>query len=78
MSIKVKKKLEKKLEKEIAEKVSLFNRMPDDCLTCLKPFDKKDRQMVLTWYVVVHKEEEEVNLYCPQCWEQADKFLEEK
>jgi len=77
MSIKVKKKLEKKLEKEMAEKIGLFSQMSDHCLTCSKPFDKKDRQMVLTWYVVVHEQEEEVNLYCPPCWAQANKFLEQ-
>ena len=31
-------------------------------------FDKKDKEMVMSWYVVVRKEKEIVNLYCPECW----------
>ena len=72
-------------EREMAKKVALFGKMPDECLTCLTPFDKKDRDMVMTWNVVVHGPEEVVRLYCPECWDKAvkithdfQKHLEEK
>jgi len=56
---------------DIADKMVLFGKMPDHCLTCLSPFDKTDKEMVKSWYVVVREEEEKVNLYCPECWETA-------
>ncbi len=56
---------------EMADKVVLFGKTPDHCLTCLSPFDKTNKEMVQNWYVVVREKEEKVNLYCPKCWEAA-------
>jgi len=77
MSIKVKNKKPKKLEKEFAKKINMFGQLEDSCLVCEKPFDKKDREMVMSWYVVVREEEKKVNLYCPSCWGAAMKAIEE-
>ena len=77
MSIKVKNKKPKKLEKEFAKKINMFGQLEDSCLVCEKPFDKKDREMVMSWYVVVREEEKKVNLYCPSCWGAAMKAVEE-
>tara|TARA_R100001082_G_C4336592_1_gene148092 strand:+ start:658 stop:939 length:282 start_codon:yes stop_codon:yes gene_type:complete len=62
---------EKEAKKRLQEKVNLFSRAPDHCLTCNKPFDKKDKEQAMTWYVVVRQEEKKVNLYCPKCWNAA-------
>ena len=56
---------------EVAEKVALFGKLGDECLICNKPFDKKDKEMVMSWNVVVREKEEKVNLYCPDCWNGA-------
>ena len=77
MSIKIKKKKGKKFEKELARKMSLFDKTPSCCLVCETPFDKKIKEMAMTWYVVVREEKKEVNLYCPPCWETAKKIMEE-
>jgi|TARA_R110000824_G_scaffold54609_2_gene150703 hypothetical protein len=62
-------KLEKKNENsDMAEKVALFGKLEDACLVCAKPFDKKNKEMVMSWSVVVREREEKVNLYCPECW----------
>ena len=61
----------------MAEKVALFGKLEDECLTCEKPFDKKDKEMVMSWSVVVREAEEKVNLYCPECWNAALKMLKE-
>ena len=53
----------------LAEKVSLFGKLPDKCMTCDKAFDKKDRDMVSSWSVVVRQEV--VRLFCPQCIQKA-------
>ena len=58
-------------EKDIKEKMNMFSRLEDFCLVCENPFDRKDKEMVQSWYVVVRKESKKVNLYCPECWNRA-------
>ena len=65
---KVERAKKKAAEKELKQKVMMFDKMPDVCVSCFKPFDKRDREMVKTWYVVERKKENKVNLYCPECW----------
>jgi len=62
---------------EVAEKVALFGKLEDECLVCAKPFDKKDKEMVMSWSVVVREKEEKVNLYCPECWNGALEMLQQ-
>ena len=60
---------------EMESKINLFGKLPDECLTCQKEFDKKDKEMVMSWSVVVRSEEQKVNLYCPECWSSALKTI---
>jgi len=62
---------------ELSEKITLFGKLGDTCLVCDKPFNKKDREMVMTWNVVVREKEDKVNLYCPECWSGAIELLNE-
>ncbi len=62
---------------ELEQKIALFGELPDECLTCDKPFDKKDKEMVMSWNVIVHQKEEVVRLYCPECWNKALKITED-
>ena len=62
---------------ELEEKIALFGELPDECLTCSAPFDKKDKEMAMTWSVIVHQEEKVVRLYCPECWDRAVKITED-
>ena len=71
------KKEKKTAEKELATKVALFGHLPNKCLTCDKPFDKLDREQVMSWNVVVRQKEEKVNLYCPECWDNAQKVIKQ-
>ena len=61
----------------VEEQVALFNKLPDQCLTCQKPYDKTSKEMAMSWSVVVHKEEEVVRLYCDECWDKAKKITED-
>jgi len=70
-------KSKKSAEKELATKVALFGKLSDKCLTCEKPFDKMDKEQVITWNVVVRQQEEKVNLYCPECWDKAKQLVKE-
>jgi|TARA_R110000824_G_scaffold151023_1_gene321869 hypothetical protein len=63
--------------KEMIQKVALFGKLADECLVCDRPFDKKDKEMVMSWSVVVRENEEKVNLYCPDCWAGAVELLNE-
>ena len=61
--------------KELETKVALFGKLPDECLACQKAFDKKNREMVMSWAVIVREKEEKVRLYCPGCWEMAQDMV---
>jgi hypothetical protein len=61
---------------ELESKMALFGELSDECLTCEKPFDKKDKEMAMTWNVIVH-DEDTVRLYCPECWDKAIKITED-
>jgi len=62
---------------ELSEKITLFGKLGDACLTCDKPFDKKDKEMVMSWSVVVREQEGVVRLYCPDCWNKAVEIMED-
>jgi hypothetical protein len=74
---KIQRQEKKKAEKELKHTLGLFDKIPEECLTCEEKFDKNDKKMVLEWQVVVRKEEGIVRLYCPDCWGKAVKILEE-
>ena len=80
MNRKQRRAMEKKMGKDssqkLAEKIFQFEQLPDECLSCLKPFDKKSKEMANTWNVVV-KDEETVRLYCPECWETACRIVDD-
>ena len=67
------KQIKKDLDKDMSEKLNMFDALPEECLTCESPFDKKDKEMVSSWRVVVN--EERVRLYCPDCWEMAQNVI---
>jgi nitrate/TMAO reductase-like tetraheme cytochrome c subunit len=71
------KQMKKDGNEEMEEKVALFGKLGDECLICDRPFDKKDKEMVMSWSVVVREKEDKVNLYCPDCWTGAIEMLNE-
>ena len=63
---------------DIEQKLGMFDRIPDECSCCTKPFDKKSKKMVQTWSVVVRETDKinPVRLYCPTCWQTAKDYIE--
>mgnify|MGYP003110710504 CR=1 FL=1 len=59
----------------MADKVKLFGEMPSECNVCQKNFDKKDKNMSLTWRVVQRKEV--VRLFCPECIQKTQEVINE-
>ena len=66
----------KQAEKDLKQKLNMFDKLPAECTSCDAPFDKKNRDMVSSWNVVVRTREEVVRLYCPPCWKNALAVLE--
>lgn len=62
---------------DLQEKMFLFGKLGDHCLTCHAPFDKTNKEMVMSWNVVVRSKEEEVRLYCPDCWSKAQQIVKD-
>lgn len=72
---KIRRNKEKLAKKEMRKKLGLFDKLGNECLSCEKPFDKKSKEQVQTWNVVVRREQQKVNLYCPECWSAAQKLI---
>lgn len=61
---------------KLSEKIFQFDQLPDECSACLKQYDKKNKQMAMTWNVVVKDAENVVRLYCPDCWAMAKNAID--
>ena len=70
------KRNKKSEDPELQEKMTLFGKLPNECQACLEPFDKKDKDQVMSWSVVVRNDIEQVRLYCPDCWSKAKAVVE--
>jgi hypothetical protein len=70
-------KTQKKAEKKMAKKLMMFDMLDDECAACQKPFDKSSKEHAMSWNVVVREQEKLVRLYCPECWDKANKLIEE-
>ena len=65
----------KDVEKNLAKQINMFDRMPDKCDACSRPFDKKSKEMAQTWIVVVRNEQKLVRLFCPECVDKVKEHL---
>ncbi len=66
----------KQSKKNLNQKLGLFDKIPDKCMTCEKKFDKTNRDDVNSFRVIVREKEEVVNLYCDECWKKATNIVE--
>ena len=62
-------------EQMMSDKVHLFGQLPDKCDACTKSFDKKNRDMVFSWSVVV--KEQTVRLFCPECIKKTQEVIDD-
>tara|TARA_B100000963_G_scaffold314175_1_gene292568 strand:- start:502 stop:774 length:273 start_codon:yes stop_codon:yes gene_type:complete len=79
MSIKrkIKRNKAKQFKKDIKVTLGLFDKIPNQCLTCHAPYDKNNKEHVKSWNVVVRERQKQVNLYCPTCWNKAKDMLKQ-
>ena len=59
---------------KMASQVEQFGKMPESCSACTKEFDKKDKEMLQSWRVVVRQEV--VRLFCPECIRKTQEAIE--
>ena len=71
------KKTHKQTQKDYKEKLGLFDKLPEECLACSEPFDRQNKEQVMSWNVVVRNEKEQVRLYCPECWTKAQQVVKD-
>jgi len=71
------KRLKKDIQKQMKRQLMMFDKLQDECAACQEPFDKKSKEHAMTWKVVVREDEEIVRLYCPECWDKANKIIKE-
>lgn len=65
----------KDAENYLKESMNMFDRMPNECSACSKPFDKKSKEMAQTWTVVIRNEQKLVRLFCPECIDKVKEIL---
>ena len=67
------------LEDAVKAKMESFSKVPDNCTTCNKPFDKTSREQAFSWMMQIYEEDEIYNLFCPECYksEEGDQKNEE-
>ncbi len=75
--IETNKQSHKEKEKDLSQKINMFDRLPENCYNCEADFDRKNKEQVQSWFVVVKNKEQSVKVYCPPCWEKAQKALQE-
>jgi len=75
-SRKVQRNKEKRAKKDLQKKLGMFDRLGDECLICQEPFDKRSKEQVKSWFVVVREAQKKANIYCPGCWGKAQEMIE--
>ena len=74
---KIARKKAKKAKERMSSQIMMFDNLGEECSACLQPFDKKLKEHVTTWNVVVREKEKIVRLYCPECWNKAVDLIKE-
>ena len=45
-------KSNKDKQKDLKQKLNMFDRLPDHCLTCNSAFDRKNKEQVQSWFEI--------------------------
>lgn len=69
----IKKQVGADAQEKMSNQIAQFGKMPELCGICQKEFDKKNKEMVESWSVVV--KQDVVRLFCPDCMNKAKEVL---
>ena len=64
-----------KTSQNFSDKISQFNKLPEQCSVCEEEFDRTDREMLKSWSVVIRQEI--VRLFCPCCMGKAKQVVQQ-
>jgi hypothetical protein len=59
----------------VEQKMARFNQLPEMCDVCSEAFDKKNKEMIQSWQVVVTQSA--VRLFCPHCVKKTQEIINE-
>ena len=68
MNRKQRRAMNKVFGKQAMDKIDLMINLAEQCNICSAPFDKKSKEMAMTWFVDAYKDH--VDLFCPKCQEE--------
>ena len=66
-----------KAQLKIKQQMSMFDKLPDTCSSCVESFPKT-REAHMSWRVVVRNDKQQVRLFCPKCQEKVKTAMEKK
>jgi hypothetical protein len=72
MNRKQRRQIEKMVGKGTATKLDMMLNLPDKCHKCLTPYDKKSKEMAMSWFVDVYEQQRLTVLTCPTCREKRE------
>ena len=72
----MKKQIGAEAQEKMSRQVAHFGQLPQSCNACEKEFDKKNKDMVKSWSVVV--KQEIVRLFCPDCIKKTQEIVNER
>ena len=72
----LKKHVGSEAQQKMSNQVAQFGKLPESCSACSKEFDKKNKEMVQSWNVLV--KQEVVRLFCPDCINKTREVLDER
>ena len=72
----MKKQIGAEAQEKMSRQVAQFGKLPESCTACEKEFDKKNKDMVKSWSVVV--KQEIVRLFCPDCIKKTQEIVNER
>jgi uncharacterized protein with PIN domain len=58
--------------KGTAVKLDMMLNLPEKCHKCKAPYDKKSKEMAMTWFVDVYEQQHLTILTCPTCREKRE------
>jgi uncharacterized protein with PIN domain len=68
---------QRKMQQAVKQATFLFDKLPNKCTGCTKPFDKHSKEAATEWAVNVYKESEKVCVYCPDCWKDVQAWAQD-
>ena len=61
---------------QLADKVFQYTKLPENCSSCHKEYDKTNKEMAMTWKITARQDR--IRLFCPDCLEKVREVFGER